>query len=105
MMEKLWGDNFFDPTTKKWTKKHTGAASCKRGFVQFIYEPIKTIIDACMADNKVGGPDALQGNRALHRRRAILLLPGYVQHEEHCGQRPIGSVCAPLAWCHAGQQL
>jgi elongation factor 2 len=21
MMEKLWGDNFFDPTTKKWTKK------------------------------------------------------------------------------------
>ena len=31
MMEKLWGDNFFDPTTKKWTKKHTGAASCKRG--------------------------------------------------------------------------
>ena len=54
MMEKLWGDNFFDPTTKKWTKKHTGAASCKRGFVQFIYEPIKTIIDACMSDNKVG---------------------------------------------------
>ena len=21
MMEKLWGDNFFDPSTKKWTKK------------------------------------------------------------------------------------
>ena len=34
MMEKLWGDNFFDPTTKKWTKKPTGAATCKRGFVQ-----------------------------------------------------------------------
>lgn len=53
MMEKLWGDNFFDPATKKWTKKDTGAASCKRGFVQFVYEPIKTIIDACMNDNKV----------------------------------------------------
>ena len=52
MMEKLWGDNFFDPSTKKWTKKHTGTASCKRGFVQFGYEPIKTIIDACMNDNK-----------------------------------------------------
>ena len=52
MMEKLWGDNFFDPSTKKWTKKHTGTASCKRGFVQFVYEPIKTIIDACMNDNK-----------------------------------------------------
>ena len=34
MMEKLWGDNFFDPATKKWTKKATGAATCKRGFVQ-----------------------------------------------------------------------
>lgn len=53
MMEKLWGDNFFDPATKKWTKKDTGAASCKRGFVQFVYDPIKTIIDACMNDNKV----------------------------------------------------
>jgi len=52
MMEKLWGDNFFDPATKKWTKKSTGAASCKRGFVQFVYEPIKTIIEAAMADNK-----------------------------------------------------
>ena len=52
MMEKLWGDNFFDPATKKWTKKATGAASCKRGFVQFVYEPIKTIIEAAMADNK-----------------------------------------------------
>jgi elongation factor 2 len=52
MMDKLWGDNFFDPTTKKWTKKHTGAASCKRGFCQFIYEPIRTVIDAAMNDNK-----------------------------------------------------
>jgi elongation factor 2 len=53
MMEKLWGDNFFDPTTKKWTKKPTGAESCKRGFVQFVYDPIKTIIEAAMNDNKV----------------------------------------------------
>jgi elongation factor 2 len=104
MMEKLWGDNFFDPTTKKWTKKvravprfcflsripfvpqfdidssppqtrsascivhplmhhadgrfglantqATGAKTCKRGFVQFCYEPIRMVIDAAMADNK-----------------------------------------------------
>eukprot|EP00884_Botryococcus_braunii_P016943 jgi/Botrbrau1/3932/Bobra.0365s0008.1 len=53
MMEKLWGDNFFDPSTKKWTKKATGAESCKRGFVQFVYDPIKTIIEAAVNDNKV----------------------------------------------------
>ena len=52
MMEKLWGDNFFDGTTKKWTKKHTGAATCKRGFCQFIYEPIRTVIEAAMNDDK-----------------------------------------------------
>ena len=52
MMEKLWGDNFFDPKTKKWSKKQTDSASCKRGFCQFVYEPIKVIIEACMADDK-----------------------------------------------------
>ena len=46
------GDNFFDGTTKKWTKKHTGAATCKRGFCQFVYDPIKVIIEACMNDDK-----------------------------------------------------
>ena len=29
MMEKLWGDNFFDPATKKWSKKPTTSATCK----------------------------------------------------------------------------
>jgi elongation factor 2 len=52
MMEKLWGDNFFDPKTKKWTKKHTGEKTCMRAFVQFCYEPIRRVIDAAMNDNK-----------------------------------------------------
>ena len=52
MMEKLWGDNFFDPKEKKWTKKHTGAATCSRAFVQFIYNPIKKVIDACMNEKR-----------------------------------------------------
>ncbi|KAG0546766.1 hypothetical protein BDA96_01G022200 [Sorghum bicolor] len=37
------GENFFDPATKKWTTKNTGSPTCKRGFVQFCYEPIKQI--------------------------------------------------------------
>ncbi|KAK7850918.1 elongation factor 2 [Quercus suber] len=45
MMERLWGENFFDPATKKWTTKNTGSPTCKRGFVQFCYEPIKQIIN------------------------------------------------------------
>ncbi|KAK8500724.1 hypothetical protein V6N12_031384 [Hibiscus sabdariffa] len=52
MMERLWGENFFDTATRKWTTKNTGSATCKRGFVQFCYEPIKQIINICMNDQK-----------------------------------------------------
>ncbi|KAF5190676.1 Elongation factor [Thalictrum thalictroides] len=52
MMQRLWGENFFDPATKKWTSKNTGSPTCKRGFVQFCYEPIKQIINTCMNNQK-----------------------------------------------------
>lgn len=52
MIQKLWGDNFFDPATKKWTTKQTDSKTCKRGFVQFIYEPIRQVIDLAMKDAK-----------------------------------------------------
>ncbi|KAL2331090.1 hypothetical protein Fmac_018671 [Flemingia macrophylla] len=52
MMSRLWGDNFFDSATRKWTKKHTGTSTCKRGFVMLCYEPIKEIIELCMNDQK-----------------------------------------------------
>ncbi|GMH39926.1 hypothetical protein BSKO_07830 [Bryopsis sp. KO-2023] len=52
MMERLWGDNFFDPATKKWTKKRTDSKTCQRGFVQFVYEPIRVLIKACMDDDR-----------------------------------------------------
>ena len=53
MMERLWGENFFDPKTKKWTNHHTGSPSCRRGFVQFCYEPIKQINRDC-TEGKAG---------------------------------------------------
>ncbi len=43
MMERLWGDNFFDPATKKWTKTKTDSKTCLRGFVQFVYQPINQV--------------------------------------------------------------
>ncbi|KAG4950437.1 hypothetical protein JHK82_043796 [Glycine max] len=52
MMSRLWGENFFDSATKKWTNRHTGASTCKRGFVRFCYEPIKQVIELCMNDQK-----------------------------------------------------
>lgn len=45
-MRNLWGDRFFNLKTKKWTS--TQDASNKRGFVQFVLDPIFKMFDAVM---------------------------------------------------------
>lgn len=42
MMEKLWGDNYFDVEAKKWKKDYTSDSGkpMKRAFCAFIMEPI-----------------------------------------------------------------
>ncbi|KAK8867811.1 P-loop containing nucleoside triphosphate hydrolase protein [Apiospora arundinis] len=49
MMERLWGDNYFNPHTKKWTTKssHEGK-ELERAFNQFILDPIFKIFAAVM---------------------------------------------------------
>ncbi|RPD55858.1 eukaryotic translation elongation factor 2 [Lentinus tigrinus ALCF2SS1-6] len=50
MMVKLWGDNFFNPATKKWTTKSTDAdgKQLERAFNMFVLDPIFRIFDAVM---------------------------------------------------------
>ncbi|KAI0825004.1 eukaryotic translation elongation factor 2 [Trametes gibbosa] len=50
MMLKLWGDNFFNPATKKWTTKNTDADGkpLERAFNMFVLDPIFRIFDAVM---------------------------------------------------------
>ncbi|XBJ13802.1 hypothetical protein VPH35_005923 [Triticum aestivum] len=52
MVKKLWGDNFYDHTTRRWTKEKTRSKTCKRGFVLFIYDQIERMIQACMENQK-----------------------------------------------------
>ena len=52
MMEKLWGDNYFDAKAKKW-KNHNkadeeGANALKRAFVSFCMEPVIRLCRATM---------------------------------------------------------
>jgi elongation factor 2 len=50
MMEKLWGDNYFDAKAKKW-KNHSEAddkTTLKRCFVQFIMAPVIKLCKAAM---------------------------------------------------------
>ena len=50
MMAKLWGDNFFNPATRKWTTSATGADGkpLERAFNQFVLDPIFKVFDAVM---------------------------------------------------------
>merc|ERR1711931_275623 len=46
MMKKLWGENFFNPKTKKWSK--TKDNDNKRPFVMYVLDPIYMVFDAIM---------------------------------------------------------
>lgn len=47
MMEKLWGDNFFNPLTKKWsTVKEEGS---ERAFNMFVLEPIYQLFNSILS--------------------------------------------------------
>ncbi|CCH58588.1 hypothetical protein TBLA_0A07980 [Henningerozyma blattae CBS 6284] len=50
MMERLWGDSFFNPKTKKWTNKETDADGkpLERAFNMFVLDPIFRLSTAIM---------------------------------------------------------
>jgi elongation factor 2 len=50
MMEKLWGDNFFDQKAKKWKNhnKSDDGSELKRAFVSFMMEPVIRLCKATM---------------------------------------------------------
>lgn len=52
MMERLWGDNYFNPATKKWTTKSTteDGVQLERAFCMFILDPIFRIFDSVLND-------------------------------------------------------
>lgn len=50
MMERLWGDSFFNPKTKKWTKTQTAedGSTLERAFNMFVLEPIFQLFTTIM---------------------------------------------------------
>jgi len=46
LMKRLWGDNFFSPTEKKWST--SGGEGYNRGFCQFVLDPIFKVFRAIM---------------------------------------------------------
>ncbi|KAK9469783.1 P-loop containing nucleoside triphosphate hydrolase protein [Lipomyces arxii] len=62
MSERLWGENYFNPATKKWTKTGTDAKGkpLERAFNMFILDPIFRIFDAIMNFKKDQIPTLLE---------------------------------------------
>ncbi|KAJ5078907.1 eukaryotic translation elongation factor 2a tandem duplicate 1-related [Anaeramoeba ignava] len=54
LSKHFWGENYFDPKTKKWTSANVNqfGTSLKRGFCQYILEPIQEIIKVLSQKNQ-----------------------------------------------------
>jgi elongation factor 2 len=54
LITKLWGDNFFNPATRKWSSKSNDADGkpLERAFNMFVLDPIFRIFDAVMKHKK-----------------------------------------------------
>ncbi|KAK4686119.1 elongation factor 2, partial [Tremellales sp. Uapishka_1] len=61
LMPKLWGDNYFNPKTKKWTKNaEADGKQLERAFNMFVLDPIFKIFDSVMNFKKDEIPSLLE---------------------------------------------
>lgn len=62
LMERLWGDNYFNPATKKWSTKSTtdDGVQLERAFCMFILDPIFRIFDSVLNEKVDQYKDMLQ---------------------------------------------
>jgi len=58
LMPKLWGDNYFNPKTKKWVK--SGEGGLERAFNMFVLDPIFRLFDSIMNFKKDEIPTLLE---------------------------------------------
>jgi len=72
LMKKLWGENFFNPKTKKWAKSK--ADDNTRSFCMYVLDPIYKMFDAIMNFKKE------ETDKLLDR----LDLKAKMKHEELC---------------------
>ena len=67
MIKRLWGDQFYDPKERKWTK--TPVAGSVRGFCQFVLDPIYKVRGNEREGWREGGGERSQEERERERER------------------------------------
>lgn len=62
MMERLWGDNYYNATTKKWTTQESNddGTQNQRGFNMFVLDPIFMLFKSILADDTEKYKDMIQ---------------------------------------------
>jgi elongation factor 2 len=95
LMQRFWGDNFYSPTEKKWTKEKKNETYV-RGFVQFVLDPIFKVFSAIMNFRK-------EEYLKLMEKLAIKL-PAEDKEKIEPGGKPLMKACMK-AWLPAGDTL
>jgi elongation factor 2 len=99
MMTKLWGENFFNPKTKKWQK--TKNEDNKRSFCMYILDPIFMVFDAIM-NFKKEATEKLLGKLTT---AAGLAVKDVLKHEElQLEGKPLMK-CVMRNWLPAGEAM
>ena len=53
LMEKMWGENYFDPASKKWVKVASkDGKKLQRAWCQFVFKPIQQLFSHIMMDQQ-----------------------------------------------------
>jgi len=93
LMKKLWGENFFNPKTKKWAK--VKGDDNKRSFNMYVLDPIYKMFDAIMNFKKE------ETDKLLDR----LELKGKMKHEELAMEGKPLMKAVMRSWLPAGDAM
>jgi len=99
MMQKLWGENFFNPKTKKWQK--TKNDDNKRSFCMYILDPIFMVFDAIM-NFKKEATEKLLGKLTTATGKAVKEV---LKHEELQQEGKPLMKCVMRNWLPAGEAM
>jgi len=99
MMKKLWGENFFNPKTKKWSK--TKDNDNKRSFVMYVLDPIYMVFDAIM-NFKKDQVEKLMGKLTTANGK---LVKDVLKHEEKELEGKPLMKCVMRNWLPAGEAM
>merc|ERR1712174_151030 len=99
MMKKLWGESFFNPKTKKWSKEK--ADDNKRSFCMYVLDPIYMVFDAIM-NFKKEQTEKLLGKLTTADGR---LVKDILKHEEKELEGKPLMKCVMRTWLPAGDAM